>query len=102
MTERKLGNLAVAPDKPIDGNYCLYKSKGTCGVCVKHCPSGALTVTGYDRKKCFQVCLKNAELYKEFGSSYSDETGKTANSGGSEVCGKCVVNVPCSFMINAG
>lgn len=90
-------NLDVEPDKPLDDNYCLYKSKGICGACVKHCPAGALTVAGYDRNKCFQVCLKNAALYKDFGSSYSDETGKNANSAGSEVCGKCVVNVPCSF-----
>lgn len=90
-------NLDIEPDKPLDDNYCLYKSNGICGACVKHCPSGALTVAGYDRKKCFQVCLKNAELYKDFGSSYSDEAGKNANSAGSEVCGKCVVNVPCSF-----
>ncbi|WP_223226424.1 epoxyqueuosine reductase [Sporomusa sp. GT1] len=90
-------NLPIEPDKPLDDNYCLYKSKGICGACIKHCPSGALTVTGYDRQKCFQVCLKNAEIYKDFGSSYSDETGKNANSAGSEVCGKCLVNVPCAF-----
>ena len=90
-------NLDIEPDKPLDDDYCLYKSKGGCGVCVKHCPSGALTVAGYDRKKCFQVCLKNAERYKDFGSSYADKTGKHANSDGSEVCGKCVVNVPCAF-----
>lgn len=90
-------NLDVTPDKPMEDEYCLYKSKGVCGVCVKHCPSGALTLEGFDRKKCFQTCLKNAEIYKDFGSSYLEETGKSANSAGSEVCGKCVVNVPCSF-----
>lgn len=90
-------NLDVVPDKPLEDDYCLYKSKGVCGVCVKRCPSGALTLAGYDRKKCFQVCLKNAGLYKDFGGSYLDETGKGTNSAGSEVCGKCVVNVPCSF-----
>lgn len=90
-------NLDVVPDKPLEEEYCLYKSKAVCGVCIKHCPSGALTLDGYDRKKCFQVCLKNAEIYKGFGSSYLDETGKNTNSAGSEVCGKCVVNVPCSF-----
>lgn len=91
-------NLAIDSDKPLADDYCLYKSKGICGVCVQHCPSGALTVSGFDRKKCFQVCLKNAELYRDFGSSYSDGTGNNPNSVGSEVCGKCVVNVPCAFM----
>ena len=92
-----VANLPVKPDQPLEEENCLYKSKGICGVCVKHCPSGALTLDGYDRQKCFQVCLKNAERYKEFGSSYADETGAHANSVGSEVCGKCVVNVPCSI-----
>lgn len=90
-------NLDVVPDTMLDREYCLYKSKGICGVCVKHCPSGALRLDGYDRKTCFQVCLKNAERYKDFGSSYLDESGNGANSIGSEVCGKCVVNLPCSF-----
>ncbi len=90
-------NLDMMPDAIAQEEYCLYKSKGICGVCVKHCPSGALTLAGYDRKKCFQVCMKNAEIYREFGSSYHDEGGQEANSTGSEVCGKCVVNVPCSF-----
>lgn len=42
---------------------------------------------------------KNAELYTEFGSSYTDESGENPNSVGSEVCGKCVVNTPCTFRI---
>lgn len=90
-------NLDVEPDQPLTNELCLYKSKGLCGACVKHCPSGALTLKSFDRNKCFQVCLKNAERYRDFGSSYVDASGNEANSAGSEVCGKCVVNVPCSF-----
>lgn len=90
-------NLDVEPGEPLHEEYCLYKSKGICGLCVKHCAAGALTVDGYDRRKCFQVCLKNAEKYKNFGSSYMNESDDSPNSEGSEVCGKCVVNVPCSF-----
>ncbi|MCH4166863.1 MAG: hypothetical protein LKF74_01310 [Megasphaera sp.] len=90
-------NLDVVPDEPLHEEYCLYKSQGLCGLCVEHCPSGALTVNGYDRKKCFQVCLQNAEKYKNIGSSYTNESNDSPNSAGSEVCGKCVVAVPCSF-----
>lgn len=90
-------NIDVTPDTPIDEEYCLYKSKGICGICVKHCPSGALTFDGFDREKCFEICKKNAEVYKDFGSSYLTGNGLDANSIGSEVCGKCVVNLPCSF-----
>jgi len=90
-------NLHIEPDAPLDDEYCLYKKNGSCGVCVKHCPSGALTLDGYDRHKCYTVLRKNAELYTEFGSSYIDESGKMPNSVGSEVCGKCLVNTPCTF-----
>ncbi|MEL7656677.1 MAG: epoxyqueuosine reductase [Bacillota bacterium] len=93
-------NLDIEPDQPLIEDYCMYKKNGSCGVCVRRCPSGALTLEGYDRQKCYEVCRKNAELYTEFGSSYFDETGEQPNSAGSDVCGKCVSNVPCSFYTN--
>ncbi|WP_312353274.1 epoxyqueuosine reductase [Aminipila sp.] len=90
-------NLKVDPDPMIKDEYCLYKKNGSCGICIKHCPSGALTEAGYDRHKCYVVLKKNSESYKEFGSSYTNESGEQRNSAGSEVCGKCMVNVPCAF-----
>lgn len=59
--------------------------------------TGALMDKGFDRKKCYLVLRKNAERYTEFGSSYDAGTGKDYVSG-SEVCGKCVTNVPCAFL----
>ena len=94
-------NLDVEPDQPLAEEYCIYKKNGHCGACVKRCHSGALTLAGYDRRKCYNVCQINAELYTEFGNSYSDETGTNPNSVGSEVCGKCVTNVPCSFFTSS-
>jgi len=90
-------NLDVEPDAPSVEEYCIFRKSGRCGGCVVRCPSGALTKEGYDREKCYRVLRKNAELYTEFGSSYTNETGDQPNSTGSEVCGKCVSNVPCSF-----
>ncbi|MBC2579064.1 epoxyqueuosine reductase [Clostridium sp. DJ247] len=90
-------NLDVNADSPLEDELCLYKKNRSCGICVKHCPSGALTLDGYDRHKCYAVLRKNAELYTEFGSSYTNESGDHPNSVGSEVCGKCVVNTPCTF-----
>ncbi|APC80214.1 hypothetical protein [Clostridium botulinum] len=92
-------NLDVKPDSPLEDEFCLYKKNKSCGICVKHCPSGALTLDGYDRHKCYVVLRKNAELYTEFGSSYTNKSGDHPNSVGSEVCGKCVVNTPCTFFI---
>ena len=33
-------NLDLMPDVPVEGEYCLWKKNGTCGACVKHCPTG--------------------------------------------------------------
>ena len=90
-------NLDLVPDAPVEGEYCLYKKSGKCGACVKNCPTGALTVEGYDRVKCYALCQENAKLYTEFGSSYLSEDGTGANSIGSEVCGKCITGSPCAF-----
>ena len=91
-------NLDVEPDQPLTEDDCIYKKSSRCGACISRCPSGALTDKGYDREKCYKVLKKNAELYTKFGGSSSDETGNPSNSSGSEVCGKCVSNVPCSFL----
>ena len=90
-------NLDLEPDGPVDGDYCLYKKSGTCGACVKHCPTGALTFDGYDRFKCYALCQENAKRYTQFGSSYTNEDGTAPNSVGSEVCGKCITGSPCAF-----
>lgn len=90
-------NLDVEPDSPLPTELCLYKKNGSCGICVKRCPMGALSTTGYDRQKCYLLCRENASIYTEFGSSYVDATGAQANSEGSEVCGKCVTASPCAF-----
>lgn len=88
-------NLPVSPDKPLEEENCLYKSKGTCLVCVKNCFSGALSKDNYDRFKCYEVCMKNFNIYEKL---YGDKEQKIGlPRGGSEVCGKCVVNLPCSF-----
>ncbi len=88
--------LPLPPDQPLTSEYCLYKKSGACKSCVRNCPSRALNDTGFDRKICFAQCLKNASLYMEFGSSYSDGADHAI---GSEVCGKCICILPCTFQI---
>ncbi len=73
-------DLPFEADEPLEEENCLYKSKGKCNVCVKHCFSGALTPEKFDRHKCYETTLQNAAVYD-----------------GSTVCGKCVVGLPCSF-----
>lgn len=86
--------LPFAADEPSVSENCLYKSSGSCMACVKNCPSGALTSSGFDRKLCFTQCLKNASVYTQFGSSYTEGNGSAS---GSEVCGKCLTPLPCTF-----
>lgn len=88
-------DLTVEPDSPCIDEFCGYKKDGSCGACIRKCPSGALTAEGFDRHKCYKVCMENAARYTEFGSSYAEE-GEAAV--GSEVCGKCVAGMPCAFL----
>ncbi len=89
-------NLDVEPDTPLTEELCLYKKNGSCGVCVKNCPVGALTPKSYDRHVCYEQLMKNAAVHTGLGNSYTDENGE-ANSAGSDVCGKCVTQSPCAF-----
>ncbi|NLD19116.1 MAG: epoxyqueuosine reductase [Clostridiales bacterium] len=84
-------NLDVETDEPVREERCLYRKKGSYGVCVIRCPGKALTKEeGFDRKACYGECLKNAALYSDIGGSYG-------RSMGSEVCGKCISLSPCAF-----
>ena len=71
--------LPAEPDQIPEEERCLYKKDGSCGVCMKRCMTGALTPEGFDRFKCLEQCLKNDSRYP-----------------GADVCGKCVVELPCS------
>lgn len=95
-------NLDVEADQPVKEEACLYKRDGSCGICMVKCPAGAITPGGFDRHKCYEQCLKNAKIYTGFGSSYAngneDDVESTAvELYGSEVCGKCVAGMPCTY-----
>jgi len=90
-------NLDVEPDAPMDEELCRYKTSGSCCICVKRCPTGALSVSGYDRQKCYSLLRENAKIYTGFGSSYVKAGSEEANGEGSEVCGKCITSSPCAF-----
>lgn len=71
----------IEPTEPPKEEYCLYKKNGSCGICVRMCPSGALTYEGFDRHKCYKYLLEVADTYKDVGLC--------------DVCGKCD-NAPCA------
>ncbi|MPM15299.1 Epoxyqueuosine reductase [bioreactor metagenome] len=90
-------DLDAEPDQPIAEEYCLYKRKGACMACVRRCPTGALTEEGFRRNVCFARCRENAKVYTQFGNSYASAAGREAEDSGSEVCGKCLVKLPCTM-----
>jgi epoxyqueuosine reductase QueG len=62
---------------------CLYKINGSCGICRKRCMANAYDNNNFNRNACYKQCLENTEYHKETG--YAD------------VCGKCLVGLPCSL-----
>ena len=56
---------------------CLYKKDGSCGKCAANCFSGALTVDGFDRERCQEMCVRNDN----------------------DCCGKCDTDIPCAFCV---
>ena len=90
-------DLEIAPDAPIPAENCLFKRNGTCSACVRRCPTGALTAEGFNRRRCYDRCLENARVYTGFGSSYVAGVEEASSEYGSEVCGKCLIGLPCSL-----
>ena len=61
---------------------CLNKINGSCGVCQKKCIANAYESGKFDRHKCYGQCLENAKHHRHIGHA--------------DVCGKCLVGLPCS------
>lgn len=77
-------NIELKPTKRPEKEYCLYKYDGSCEICVDKCVNDALFTDNFNRFKCFEICEENDEIHNGLG-------------GESQVCGKCLVEVPCSF-----
>lgn len=76
--------LELEPTSKPKIEYCLYKQNKTCSFCIKRCVNEALSLDHFDRFKCYEMCLKNNDLLCE--------------SKKVDVCGKCLVDLPCSFV----
>jgi epoxyqueuosine reductase QueG len=72
----------ILPDPRPEGPSCLFKFDGSCRKCIRRCVNDALVEDSFDRFRCYAMLLKNVEEHKNVG--YAD------------VCGKCLVAVPCS------
>lgn len=83
VTDAELG------DSPLVGaeELCLHKTGHKCLVCVDRCPVGAVSVSGIDRKRCWERLKENIARAEALA-------GLDAST---HVCGKCQVPVPCSL-----
>ena len=76
-------DLKIDPTPHEKKENCLYKNSGICKKCVSRCVNDALHIDGFDRHKCYEMCLYNDSAHADLGLC--------------DVCGKCLVNVPCSM-----
>ena len=79
-------DLEVEPTPRYSKELCLYRADGSCGRCVKKCVNEALYFEGLDRHRCHKMLLENGERLNDLESL-------------ADVCGKCMVGVPCSLGI---
>jgi epoxyqueuosine reductase QueG len=83
----RIGSLVtsaiVAPDPRPGGEACLYRYDSSCKKCVEHCVNEALFEDTFYRQRCYAACLKNEKIFQHLGKA--------------DVCGKCLVGLPCSF-----
>jgi epoxyqueuosine reductase len=67
---------------------CLFYVDGTCGVCIKRCPVGAITEKGHDKIKC-------QRYLKELGYDMDLPIGVYDIEKSVVGCGLCQTKVPC-------
>jgi len=82
----RLGSLATSLPLPADvrpnTEYCLRRAGASCLYCVDRCVGGALFPDRFERQRCYRICLENAAFHRALGHA--------------DVCGKCLVGLPCS------
>ncbi len=83
----RIGSLVTDLELPPTPRYsvelCLYRADGSCGRCIKNCVNDALKENLLNKYKCYELCLASADRLSDLESI-------------ADVCGKCLVGVPCS------
>ncbi len=81
-------DLKLTPTPRYNRELCLHKAEGSCGRCAEKCVNDALSIEGLGKHKCYEMCLINAGRLSDLESI-------------ADVCGKCLVGVPCSAIAPA-
>ena len=89
-------DMAFPSSPRMYGNHlanCLFYREGSCGRCIKRCPSGAISEQGHDKKKCRDFLINEQKsIARELGR----EEGYIGRYLG---CGLCQTKVPCEARI---
>ncbi len=65
------------PGDILTKEHCAHKAKGICAECVKTCPTGALSMKGFNRHRCYNYLQKIDAHFDDLDTC--------------DVCGKCAV-----------
>ena len=76
-------DLKIEASERTEKERCLNKAGFNCSKCVDRCVNGSLQKDSFDRHHCYQLLSENDKIHPE--SALTD------------VCGKCSVDLPCSF-----
>ncbi|RCW58697.1 epoxyqueuosine reductase [Halanaerobium sp. ST460_2HS_T2] len=76
-------DLNIEASERSEQDKCLNKAGFNCSKCVDRCVNGSLQEDSFDRHQCYQLLSENDKIHPE--SELTD------------VCGKCSVDLPCSF-----
>ncbi len=82
-----LTSASLEPGRDRPKNQCPYLRNGSCGLCFRACPAGALTGSGTDKALCSQELHRNRERLQQMGSSNC-----------ATVCGKCLSACPLVYI----
>ncbi|MBT3233977.1 MAG: epoxyqueuosine reductase [Calditrichaeota bacterium] len=81
--ESFITDCRLEPTKRPEQDFCLSKLNYTCDKCLKRCVNDSLSKSGFDRFRCYEMCLEN--------------DAHLSNIGLSDVCGKCLIGIPCAW-----
>jgi epoxyqueuosine reductase QueG len=78
--------LLPADPLPYSGvrDWCLFHARGSCGVCIRRCPVGAISAVGHDKRRCrdYTYGVLQPRLKDAYGIAIAG-------------CGLCQTGVPC-------
>jgi epoxyqueuosine reductase QueG len=79
-----LTDVPLASDPRVTHEPCLRRAERECSHCIDRCVGDALFEDHFDRQACWARCLSNEGRFPELPAN--------------DVCGKCMVGVPCSHL----